>query len=243
VSPVLSLADLECAAALRRQAQPTERCAVRLWAAARGLSDPKQVGQRVMVRIVRIECGLLNLGWNEIGVGEVVAGVNPLTDVSDRAEPVDGVDARFQRFYAQQFAATVRLAWLLTGDSHAAEDVAQDAFVKLYRYAEASPRRIGNPAALLRTTTVNLCRTWHTRLRRAELRMTRHGPDPTSLTEWERELDASLRRLPHDQRAVIVLRYWLGLSEAEIADALECRPGTVKSRHARALRALRKELP
>lgn len=73
--------------------------------------------------------------------------------------------------------------------------------------------------------------------------MSRHGPDPTSLTVWERELDASLRRLPHDQRAVVVLRYWLGLSESEIADALECRPGTVKSRHARALRTLRKELP
>ena len=69
------------------------------------------------------------------------------------------------------------------GDSHAAEDVAQDAFIKLYRYPEASPRPIGNPAALLRTTTVNLCRTWHTRLGGSpELRMTRHGPDPTTLT-------------------------------------------------------------
>jgi RNA polymerase sigma factor (sigma-70 family) len=168
--------------------------------------------------------------------------VNPLTDVSDRAVPVDRVDVRFQRFYAAHLTATVRLAWLLTGDSHAAEDVAQDAFVKLYRYAEASQRPIRNPAALLRTTTVNLCRTWHTRQRRAQLRMTRHGPDATSLTEWERELDASLRRLPHDQRVVIVLRYWLNLSEAEIAEALECRPGTVKSRHSRALRTLRKEL-
>lgn len=169
--------------------------------------------------------------------------MNPLTDVSDRPEPVDGVDIRFQRFYAEKYASTVRLARLLTGETHAAEDIAQDAFVKVYRYAEISQRQIGNPSALLRTTTVNLCRTWHTRQRRAQLRMTRHGPDPTSLTEWESELDASLRRLPHDQRAVIVLRYWLGLSEAEIADALECRPGTVKSRHARALRTLRKELP
>jgi RNA polymerase sigma-70 factor (sigma-E family) len=169
--------------------------------------------------------------------------MNPLTDLSDRAEPDDGVDIRFQRFYAERYASTVRLARLLTGEPHVAEDIAQDAFVKVYRYAETSQRPIGNPGALLRTTTVNLCRTWHARQRRSRLRMARHGPDATTLTEWERELDASLGRLPHDQRAVIVLRYWLDLSEAEIADALECRPGTVKSRHARALRALRKELP
>lgn len=169
--------------------------------------------------------------------------MNPLTDVSDRAESVDGVDVRFQRFYEERYASTVRLARMLTGASHAAEDIAQDAFVKVYRHAETSQRPIDNPAALLRTTTVNLCRTWHTRQHRDALRMARHGPDETSLTEWERDLDASLRRLPHDQRAVVVLRYWLGLSEAEIAAALECRPGTVKSRHARALRTLRKELP
>ena len=72
--------------------------------------------------------------------------------------------------------------------------------------------------------------------------MARHGPTPDSLTEWERELDDSLRRLPYEQRAVVVLRYFVGLPEAAIAAALECRPGTVKSRHSRALRALRKEL-
>ena len=152
--------------------------------------------------------------------------------------PQDLVDA-----YEEQWLSLTRLAYLMTGNRAVAEELVQDAFVKVYRYAESSQQLIGNPAALLRTTTVNLCRSWYTRQRRAELRMSRHGPDPTSLTVWERELDASLRRLPHDQRAVVVLRYWLGLSESEIADALECRPGTVKSRHARALRTLRKELP
>lgn len=152
------------------------------------------------------------------------------------------MDSRFQRFYEENLVAVVRLARLLTSDSHAAEDLAQDAFVKVYRYAASSDRPIENPVGLLRTTTVNLCRSWHTSRHRAELRMARHGPDATSLTEWERELDGSLRRLPYDQRAVVVLRYWLGLSEFEIAAALDCRPGTVKSRHARALRHLRKEL-
>lgn len=156
-----------------------------------------------------------------------------------RANPVD---ERFQRFYVEHFAATTRLVRFLTGDVSTAEDLAQEAFVRVYRYGERSGRRIDNPAALLRTTTVNLCRSWHTSQRRAELRMVRHGPDSDTATAWERELDHSLRRLPYDQRAVIVLRYWLRLSEAEISAALECRPGTVKSRHARAIRTLRKEL-
>lgn len=72
------------------------------------------------------------------------------------------VDERFQRFYADRYAATVRLARLLTGDVHLAEDLTQDAFIKVYRYAETSTRQIENPAALLRTTAVNLCRSWHT---------------------------------------------------------------------------------
>ncbi len=152
------------------------------------------------------------------------------------------VDARFQRFYERHFLATARLARLLTGDEHVAEDVAQDAFIRVYRYAADAERRIDNPAALLRTTTVNLCRSWHRSEHRSQLRMVRHGPSADQLTEHERELDDSLRRLPYEQRAVVVLRYWIGLTEAEIADTLDCRPGTVKSRHARALRTLRKEL-
>lgn len=151
------------------------------------------------------------------------------------------VDRRFERFYQEQFVTTARLARLLTSDANVAEDLAQEAFVRVYRYA-SSGRHIENPAAFLRTTMLNLCRSWHTSQRRDELRMTRHGPDAEVLVEWERELDKSLRRLPYEQRAVVVLRYWLGLSEAEIAAALQCRPGTVKSRHARALRTLRKEL-
>lgn len=174
-----------------------------------------------------------------------MSGVHDLGERADqRLADADAarVDRRFQTFYRDHFARTARLARLLTGDSHVGEDLAQEAFLRVYRYAESSDRRIDNPVGLLRTTTVNLCRSWYRSQRRAELRIARHGQSQESLTEFERELDDSLRRLPYDQRAVIVLRYWLGMSEAEIAAALGCRPGTVKSRHARALRALRKEL-
>lgn len=88
-------------------------------------------------------------------------------------------DRRFKHFYEEQFAVVVRLARLLTSDSNVAEDIAQDAFVKVCRYAALGVRPIENPAALLRTTTINLCRSWHTSQHRAALRMARHGPDAT----------------------------------------------------------------
>ncbi len=148
-------------------------------------------------------------------------------------------DEAFQRFYRHEHAPAVRLAWMLTGDRSVAEDLAQDAFVRLYRHGGAVDR----PAALLRTILVNVCRSWHRSRQRAQLRLVRHGPLPDALDPFARELDDALRRLPYEQRSVVVLRYWLGLTEAEIATTLNCRPGTVKSRHARALRAPRRELP
>jgi len=155
------------------------------------------------------------------------------------AEPSESA---FRELYDSEFATTVRLARFLTGDAAAAEDLAQDSFVRIYRYLDDPVRPVDDLVGLLRTTTTNVCRSWHRSRRRRDLRMARHGISVESLTEWERELDASLRRLPYDQRAVVVLRHWLGWSEAEIAKALECRPGTVKSRHARAIDTLRKEL-
>lgn len=64
----------------------------------------------------------------------------------------------------------------------------------------------------------------------------------TSLVQHHEELADVVAALPFRQRAVIVLRYWCDLSEAEIAAALECRPGTVKSLSSRALARLNKEI-
>lgn len=157
-------------------------------------------------------------------------------------EPSRAVDERFQNFYRERYASTVRLARLLTGRPEAIEDLAQDAFVRLYRFAQQADRPIDNPAALLRTITVNVCRSWHQANERRQRRYARHGVEPDALTDWERDLDDALLRLPYDQRAVVVMRYWLGLSQDEIAAELGCRRGTVKSRLSRALRTLHKEL-
>lgn len=160
--------------------------------------------------------------------------------MSDHPVVGDDVESlQFVSFYEREYAATVRLAGFLSGDRTIAEDIAQDAFMRTQREFE----RIANPGGYLRTTVVNLCRNHHRRASREALRLARHGVAPTAVSERAAELDASLRRLPYSERAVIVLRYWIGLSEAEIAVHLGCRPGTVKSRHARALAKIRKELP
>jgi len=164
---------------------------------------------------------------------------DPAGDPTDPQWPGDADgEAWFDDLYRTQRAAVVRLARLLTGSSEHAEDLAHDAFVRIYR--KAAP--IDDPVPYLRTVTVNVCRNWHRGRQREQLRVVRHGPDADRVSPAARELDASLARLPYPERAVIVLRYWLDLSEAEIARTLHCRPGTVKSRHSRALRKLEKEL-
>lgn len=151
---------------------------------------------------------------------------------SDRAWP-----ETFEVFYENQWLRTARLAYLVTGSAAAAEDLAQEAFLRLRpHYATAR-----NPQAYLRSTTVNLCRTWHRRSARGQ-----HGPQDlesveTGPAETASDLIDKLKRLSYRQRAVVVMRYWGGWSEEEIAAALGCRPGTVKSLAARALSNLRKE--
>jgi RNA polymerase sigma factor (sigma-70 family) len=151
---------------------------------------------------------------------------------------VVGSPGSFEAFYADHYAETVRLAGFLSGSRVVAEDLAQDAFVRL----EDKFARLDNPAGYLRTTVVNLCRNRRRASDREASRLVRHGASPSTVSDRAAELDATLWRLPFRERAVVVLRYWLGLSEAEIAQHLGCRPGTVKSRHARALVKIRKEL-
>ncbi|MGW3998690.1 RNA polymerase sigma factor [Amycolatopsis sp. NPDC004772] len=140
----------------------------------------------------------------------------------------------------------VRLAVLLLGDRGLAEDVVQDAFLALVRHWP-----LDDPAGAggyLRVSVVNGARSAH---RRAARRL-RHRPGDRDdvppadtgvlLGEEHREVLAAVRRLPRRQREVLVLRYWAGLSEAEIADALGVSRGTVKTCASRALAKLEEEL-
>jgi len=150
------------------------------------------------------------------------------------ARPVSTPAPSFAVFYRSEYPSAVRLARLLVPDA-AAEDLAQEAFSRLHGRFTA----LENPPAYLRRTLVNLGRTWHRSARREEGRLQKVAPpEPVDLGAAEM-LDA-IDALPYRQKAVVVLRYWLDLSEAEIAEVLGCRAGTVKSLAARALRRLRK---
>lgn len=152
----------------------------------------------------------------------------------------DVSDDDFVRFYREAYPGAVRLAWLLTHDHHAAEDVVQDAFVRV------RPRlgTVEHRHAYLRTAVVNGCRDRARSAGRAEAGMRRldvvrdiePAAEPSTLLEL-------VARLPHRHRAVLVLRYWADLPEAEIAEIVGVRPATVRSLTARALARLRKELP
>jgi RNA polymerase sigma factor (sigma-70 family) len=145
----------------------------------------------------------------------------------------------FVQFYRREFPRAAQLAWLLTHAGHSCEDLAQDAFISI----QAKFARLDDPSAYLTAAVVNRCRTWHRREQRRRLLAARA---PTSAAEGDHPADEYLLdvigALPYKQRVVVVARYWGGWSEAEIASALGCRPGTVKSLASRALSRLRKEV-
>ena len=138
-----------------------------------------------------------------------------------------------------EYLPTLRLARLLTGSLSAAEDISQEAFIRI---REKLPR-LERPAGYLRTTTVNLCHNWHRSNKREAAALARVALE--SDLRWPEHdiLTDAIYSLAYRQRAVLVLRYWLDLSESDIAAHLRCRPGTVKSLHARAIGELRKVIP
>ena len=149
-------------------------------------------------------------------------------------------DEEFREFMRGRWAATVRLAYGLTGDTGQAEDVAQDAFARAYA-SWGRVSRAGDPQAYVRRIVINEYRRRFRKQRVAEELpgvLPDAGTMPPAPEERSALLDA-LRSLGPRQRAVIVLRYWMDLSEAETAAALNCSRGTVKSQASRGLAALK----
>jgi RNA polymerase sigma-70 factor (sigma-E family) len=136
----------------------------------------------------------------------------------------------------------LRLCVLLSGDRHVAEDIVQDAFVKVApRLGEVPVEHLG---PYLRKVTVNL---WKDRLRslnRERRARNQSAVDPFTddvVREDRVSLRAAVLRLPRRQRACLILRYYEDLPEREVASLLGCSIGTVKSQTSRALVRLRKE--
>jgi RNA polymerase sigma-70 factor (sigma-E family) len=157
-------------------------------------------------------------------------------------------DTEFGDFMRGRWPAMVRLAYALSGDAGHAEDIAQAAFARAYA-AWGRVSRAGDPDAYVRRILINENRK---RFRKRRVPEDLHGDPASTLAgqpaageqrgpEDRQALLDALNRLGPRQRAVVVLRYWLDLSEAETAAALNCSVGTVKSQASRALATLRKD--
>jgi RNA polymerase sigma-70 factor (sigma-E family) len=173
----------------------------------------------------------------------------PLAGPAARADLSEvGSGRSFAALYERHAPAALRLAYLLTGERELAEDLMQDAFVKvLGRYQDL--RQPDAFEAYLRRTIVNLsystfrrrrlerAQTTRERLQLASTRPT-HEPDIGVQDElWRR-----LQRVAPRQRGALVLRYYLDLSERETAELLGCSVSSVKSLISRGLTALREQL-
>jgi RNA polymerase sigma-70 factor (sigma-E family) len=159
---------------------------------------------------------------------------------------MDVESADFDDFFRQRVRALLRTAYLLTGDRHLAEDLVQEALARTFRVW----RRLavdGNPEAYVRRTMYHLQVSRWRRKRVAEVRTGELPESPSgdyAIEAVERlALRAALLALPSRQRAVVVLRYFEDRSEAETAEILDCRIGTVKSHTFRALARLRELVP
>lgn len=147
----------------------------------------------------------------------------------------------FDEFVRGSATRLLRTAVLLTGDRAAAEDLVQEMFERVY----VKWRRIhGSPEPYARKTLANLsANRWRSKSRKPEVALTDHhdsgAPDGSDEYAVRDGLLSALQELPPRQRAVIVLRFYEDLTEAQTAEALSCSIGTVKSQTSRGLDRLR----
>jgi len=145
-------------------------------------------------------------------------------------------------FAAQHSVGLIRFAYVLTSDRQLAEDLVQDCLLALHRrFGETLP--IEAPVAYARRVIANGQASRRRRLAGSEV-VVDTVPDASVNPMDTSEQDAAWRMLatlPHRQRAVLVLRYYVDLTDEEIARTLGCRIGTVRSLAARAFAALRQD--
>jgi RNA polymerase sigma-70 factor (sigma-E family) len=152
-------------------------------------------------------------------------------------------DQEFEDFYRSTWARMFRVAYGVAGDRLLAEDALQTAYAKAYT-GWARVQAAERPEAYVRRMAVNevlsvLRRPWHRSERPHEDPVPEPVPSHETVTVERDALWRAVCALPPRQRAVVVLRYYEQLSEAEIADALRCSRGTVKSQAHAALATLR----
>ncbi|WP_231648393.1 SigE family RNA polymerase sigma factor [Saccharothrix sp. NRRL B-16348] len=151
-----------------------------------------------------------------------------------------GRDDEFSRFFASRFDQARRTAYALCGDWVEAEEIAQGAFVRMYAHWPKVRRE--SAEAYLRTVVTRLFLDTRRRGRGREQSVAappESAVDADTSSDERQPLLAALRHVPPRQRAVLVLRYVHDLSIEQVAEALGCSAGTVKSQAARGLQTLR----
>jgi RNA polymerase sigma-70 factor (sigma-E family) len=160
---------------------------------------------------------------------------------------VRGADEQdFHDFVVAASVGLARLARMLSVDPHASEDLLQATLLKTWS-AWPRVRRTDNPEAYVRRVMVNTAAKGSSRRWRGEVPTgvlpEAAGPDATGVVDDRNVLVHAVRRLPARQRAAVVLRYFLDLSDQDIADSLDCSVATVRSQISRALAAMRVSSP
>jgi RNA polymerase sigma-70 factor (sigma-E family) len=152
-------------------------------------------------------------------------------------------EGAFRAFALSRRPVLRRTAFLLCGDWYQADDLVQTALVKLY-VAWPRVRTSGPPDAYVQRILVRCYlderrRPWR---RESPVEIVDHDRAAADPEEDLLDLRSALARLPRRQRATLLLRFWLDMTVAQTADALDCSEGTVKSQTARALATLRELL-
>ncbi|WP_328989225.1 SigE family RNA polymerase sigma factor [Kribbella sp. NBC_01245] len=153
---------------------------------------------------------------------------------------------QFDEVVASNERRLLRVALMLSGNIHSAEDLVQTALARAYpKWDRIS--RLEQPEAYLRKMVVNEFLSWRRRLTNRELPIAEvTEPAGDDLAGRQAQRDATWRllaTLPRQQRAVLVLRYYEDLPDEEIAAVLGCQASTVRSNAARALASLRAAVP
>lgn len=152
----------------------------------------------------------------------------------------------FEQYVRERMNPLVRLTWAMCADHQLAEDLVQDVLIKVHRHWDRI-QTLDSPDAYVRKALVNEYLSW----RRKWIRISPRAEVPAH--SWtvadhadahadRAELDIELAGLPAQQRTVLVLRYYAGLDDNEIAKLLKCGPATVRGYASRALATLKLEL-
>lgn len=161
--------------------------------------------------------------------------MTPLDRIMSPSEPP--LTSSFETFYARHREPIGRALALTLRDETLAADALDEAMVRAYqRWDQVA--RFANPAGWVYRVGLNWARSAMRRLTRP-VRAPRALEVVSTSHSFDADVERALRQLTVEQRAVVVCRFYIGYSEAETADALGIRPGTVKSRLSRALDVLR----